>query len=239
MKRFLITLFTGLVFPVMLWGADFIVPELTGRVVDQSKTLNAQEKRRIESAILQLESATGGQMVVVFLNSIGNTPIEEVGIMLGNTWQIGYKGRDNGAILIVVPDDRQMRLEIGYGWEGPVNDARAGDIIRGLQDFFRAEDYAGGAVYAVNKVQEFVTGEAPEGMEEPPEEEEEIPWYRDEEQLIYIFAIIIIIFSLVWEASSFFRGWFGDSGGGTGGLGGGFFRGGGGRFGGGGASGRW
>ena len=239
MKRFLITLFAGLVLPVMLLGSDFIVPELTGRVVDQSKTLNAKEKRRIESAILQLESATGGQMVVVFLNSIGNTPIEEVGIMLGNTWQIGHKGRDNGAILIVVPDDRQMRLEIGYGWEGPVNDARAGDIIRGLQDFFRAEDYASGAVYAVNKVQEFVTGEAPEGMEEPPGEEEEIPWYRDEKQLLYIFAIVIIIFSLVWEASSFFRGWFGDSGGGTGGLGGGFFRGGGGRFGGGGASGRW
>ena len=54
MKRFLITLFAGLVLPVMLLGSDFIVPELTGRVVDQSKTLNAKEKRRIESAILQL-----------------------------------------------------------------------------------------------------------------------------------------------------------------------------------------
>lgn len=236
MKRFLITLFAGLVLPVMLLGSDFIVPELTGRVVDQSKTLNAKEKRRIESAILQLESATGGQMVVVFLNSIGNTPIEEVGIMLGNTWQIGHKERDNGAILIVVPDDRQMRLEIGYGWEGPVNDARAGDIIRGLQDFFRAEDYAGGAVYAVNKVQEFVTGEAPEGMEEPPESAKE-PWYEDSTILTFIGIIIFIILSFIPNRDGF-HGSGGRFGGGFRG-GGGFFRGGGGRFGGGGASGRW
>lgn len=237
MKRFLITLFTGLVLPVILWGADFQVPGLTGRVVDQSHTLSAREERRIESAILELESATGGQMVVTFLNSIGNTPIEEVGIMLGDAWQIGYKGRDNGAILIVVPDDRQMRLEIGYGWEGAVNDARAGDIIRGLQGFFRAEDYAGGAVYAVNKVQEFVTGEAPEGMEEPPEEEGEIPWYRDNELIFDVLMIAVIIFSFIWSPVQFFRG--GGFGGGGFRGGGGFFRGGGGRFGGGGASGRW
>ena len=205
-------------------------------MVDQSKTLNAKEKRRIESAILQLESATGGQMVVVFLNSIGNTPIEEVGIMLGNTWQIGHKGRDNGAILIVVPDDRQMRLEIGYGWEGPVNDARAGDIIRGLQDFFRAEDYAGGAVYAVNKVHEFVTGEAPVGMEEPTESAKE-PWYEDSTILTFIGIIIFIILSFIPNRDGF-HGSGGRFGGGFRG-GGGFFRGGGGRFGGGGASGRW
>lgn len=238
MKRFLITLFAGLVLPVMLLGSDFIVPELTGRVVDQSKTLNAKEKRRIESAILQLESATGGQMVVVFLNSIGAAPIEEVGIMLGDAWQIGHKGRDDGAILIVVPDDRQMRLEIGYGWEGPVNDARAGDIIRGLQDFFRAEDYAGGAVYAVNKVQEYVTGEAPEGMEEPPEADE-TPWHEDTTLLTFIGIIIFIALSFIPGGGRFHGGGFGGGGFFRGGGGGGTFRGGGGRFGGGGASGRW
>ena len=129
-----------------------------------------------------------------------------------------------------------MRLEIGYGWEGPVNDARAGDIIRGLQDFFRAEDYAGGAVYAVNKVQEFVTGEAPEGMEEPPESAKE-PWYEDSTILTFIGIIIFIILSFIPNRDGF-HGSGGRFGGGFRG-GGGFFRGGGGRFGGGGASGRW
>ncbi|MEI3003005.1 MAG: TPM domain-containing protein [Victivallales bacterium] len=71
-------------------------------------------------------------------------------------------------MLIIVPSKRQMRLEIGYGWEGSINDARAGDIIRGLKPFFRAERYADGAVYAVGQVQKLITGTAPENVPEPP-----------------------------------------------------------------------
>ena len=167
MKRLRAGLLVCVCFPLLLAAADFKVPALTGRVVDQSGTLDGSGKIQIEAAIRNLEEASGGQMVVAFLNSIGDTPIEEVGIALGDAWKIGHKGKDNGAILIVVPADRQIRLEVGYGWEGAVNDARAGDVIRGLQEFFRRNDYAGGAVYAVNKVQEFVKGEAPTGSAPP------------------------------------------------------------------------
>ena len=230
MKRLRAGLLVCVCFPLLLAAADFKVPALTGRVVDQSGTLDGSGKIQIEAAIRNLEEASGGQMVVAFLNSIGDTPIEEVGIALGDAWKIGHKGKDNGAILIVVPADRQIRLEVGYGWEGAVNDARAGDVIRGLQEFFRRNDYAGGAVYAVNKVQEFVTGEAPDGMVSPPEEDAFLSSWWAEFFLILLIAGVALILG-GWKNGGFGGFHFGGGGGG--------FSGGGGRFGGGGASGRW
>lgn len=138
--------------------AEFQVPTLTGRVVDAGGVFTPEDAQRIEQTILKFEEATGGQMVVATLPTLDGIPIEEAGIKLGDTWKIGHAGKDDGAILLFVVPERKMRLEIGRGWEGPVNDARAGDVIRALVPFFRAEKYADGAIYAVEKVQEFVTG---------------------------------------------------------------------------------
>ena len=139
-------------------NAEFKVPPLTGRVVDAGKVFTEEESAQIEAAILRLESATGGQMVVTTLPSLEGLSIEDVGIRLGDTWKIGNKGKDDGAILIIVVPERKMRLEVGLGWEGPINDARAGDVIRGLAPFFRENRYADGAVWAVESVQQYVTG---------------------------------------------------------------------------------
>ena len=234
MKRLPAWLLVCICFPLLLAAADFKVPALTGRVVDQSGMLDGSGKLQIEAAIRKLEEASGGQMVVVFLNSIGDTPIEEVGIALGVAGKVGSKGKDNGAILIIVPADRQMRLEVGYGWEGAVNDARAGDVIRGLQEFFRRNDYVGGAVYAVSKVQEFVSGKAPDGGSTPPEKGRSLPLRGPK---LFFIALFVVVFLLLSRFSGGGFGGFHFGGGRFGGGGG--FRGGGGRFGGGGASGRW
>lgn len=241
MKRFFAgVLLVCLSFP-LLFAADFKVPALTGRVVDQSGTLNAGGKKRIEAAIRNLEKASGGQMVVAFLDPIGDTPIEEVGIALGDAWKIGRNGQDNGAILIIVPAERQMRLEVGYGWEGAINDARAGDVIRGLQSYFRNNDYAGGAVYAVKKVQEFVKGEAPTGSAPPRK-----TFSGGKLFFVVLFVVVFLVLGRITRGGGSggnsrggggrgFRSFGGfGRGGGRGGFGGG-----GGRFGGGGASGRW
>ncbi|MBQ3351457.1 MAG: TPM domain-containing protein [Thermoguttaceae bacterium] len=134
-------------------NAELAVPPLTGRVVDAGSVFTPEESAQIESAILRLESATGGQMVVTTLPSLEGLSIEEVGIRLGDTWKIGSKEEDNGAILIIDVQERKMRLEVGIGWEGAINDARAGDVIRGLAPFFRENKYADGAVWAVESVQ--------------------------------------------------------------------------------------
>ena len=102
------------------------------------------------------------------VDTLDGTPIEEFGIRVMDQWKIGRKGKDDGAILIIALRDRAMRLEIGYGWEGDINDARAGDIIRGLAPFFRENRYTDGVLFAVGEVQRFVTGKAPENQPKAP-----------------------------------------------------------------------
>ncbi len=233
MKR----LFLFLAFAVLpLMAADFVVPRHTSWVVDEAGIFSKAGKNRILDAIQQLEKATdGGQMAVVALKHLNGISIEEAGIRIADAWKVGNKGKDDGAILIIVPSERRMRLEIGYGWEGNINDARAGDIIRGLQPFFRAERYADGAVYAVGQVQKLVTGTAPENLPKPPSASVSAKGKNTITDYLIVAAVVVV--------SLFLSG--GRSGGASGGSsGGGFFRGGfsggrGGRFGGGGASGRW
>ena len=134
MKQFFLLLLLSV---FSLAAADFTVPRHTSWVVDEVQVFSKEERDRILSAIQKLEKATdGGQMAVVTLKSLNGISIEEAGIKIADAWKVGNRGKDDGAILIIVPSERQMRLEIGYGWEGSINDARAGDIIRGLKPFF-------------------------------------------------------------------------------------------------------
>ena len=221
-------------------AAPLAVPPLTGRVVDAADVLSPSEERRLEAAVLALESATGGQMAVLTVPTLGSeASLEAYSMRVAEAWRIGRKGRDNGAILLVVTQDRQMRLEIGYGWEGAVNDARAGDIIRGMATFFRQNRFADGMVYAVQQMQTFVTGsEPPDALHVAAQRSEGIPWH------LFIF-FVILLFLIVVKGRRGSRVYWGGGGGGFSGGGGGFsgggggFSGGGGGFGGGGASGRW
>ncbi|MBR0191353.1 MAG: TPM domain-containing protein [Thermoguttaceae bacterium] len=191
--------------------AEFQVPTLTGRVVDAGGVFTPEDAQRIEQTILKLEEATGGQMVVATLPTLGGITIEEAGIKLGDAWKIGHAGKDDGAILLFVVPESKMRLEIGRGWEGPVNDARAGDVIRALVPFFKAEKYADGAIYAVEKVQEFVTGDpveaknslmSPEGRKLAPEEES--IWMILLGVLVFIAFFVPILWLVLWPLAKIF-----------------------------------
>lgn len=246
MKRLFSLLLFGLL--IGLAAAEPKVPQLTGRVVDQAKIFGASGAEKIDAAIRALETATGGgQMAVLTVDTLDGTPIEEFGIRVMDQWKIGRKGKDDGAILIIALCDRAMRLEIGYGWEGEINDARAGDIIRGLAPFFRENRYTDGVLFAVGEVQRFVTGKAPENQPKAPARAVR----RKQEQSDSFLPVIIFIILLLLIITRFGRGGHPGSGfGGFGGFGGGFgrgggfgggggFSGGGGGGGGGGASGRW
>ena len=233
MKRFLTLLLLAAVLP--LGAAKLKLPELTGRVVDQAQIFTAEQTAQIESAILQLEKATGGQMAVLTIKSLNGMPIEWYSIKLAEKWKIGHKGKDNGAILIIALNDRSMRLEIGYGWEGQVNDARAGDIIRELAPYFRENKYGEGTAQAVMRVQEFVTGKPVEGLPPLKRTERRQPGGS----VLLIICSIIALAVLSGGRILIIPGFGGGFRGGGGFGGGGGFSGGGGGFGGGGSSGKW
>ena len=135
------------------------VPALSGRVVDQAGILNSAEESRLTAKLKDLEDKTSIQLMVVTLSSLRGSPIEDWGLALGRSWGIGQKGKDNGALLIVAPNNRELRIEVGYGLEGTLPDATADAIIRNvIVPRFKNGNMAGGISDGVDAIIAMFTG---------------------------------------------------------------------------------
>ncbi len=237
--------------------ADVQVPALSGRVVDQAGILNSAEEGRLTTKLKNLEDNASIQLVVVTLSSLRGTPIEDWGLTLGRTWGIGQKGKDNGVLLIVAPNDRELRIEVGYGLEGTLPDATANAIIRNvIVPRFKSGDMADGISDGVDAIIGVLSGS---GEQFTPSRREAVAQVlpRLIPMLFIGFFVIMMIVTFIRQTvrprgSRYYRnssgGWIfvdddrysgGSSGGFSSGGSGGGFSGGGGSFGGGGSSGRW
>jgi uncharacterized protein len=105
------------------------LPALTGRVVDTAGLLNPAEEAGLTAELAALELRTSDQLVVVTTRSFGGGTIAQYGQALGRGWHLGQRGKDNGVLLIVGPVQRQVRIEVGYGLEAILTNARAQRII--------------------------------------------------------------------------------------------------------------
>ncbi|HEY3066942.1 MAG TPA: TPM domain-containing protein [Methylomirabilota bacterium] len=238
----------------------------TARVNDYGGLLSAADRDRLESLLTEREQATGTQVVVAIFPSLEGESLEDFSIRLAEKWRIGRKGLDTGVILLVFVKEHKVRLEVGYGLEGVIPDAAAGDIIRNvIAPRFREGQYAAGLQAAI----EAVYARVGSGPGAPPAARRD-GGQRGVSPLVFFGVLAIIAFVLYREMASgrrFTRGqgytagrrgwagpvivppiWWGGSRGGGGGWGGfggggfgggGGFSGGGGSFGGGGASGDW
>ena len=231
-------------------------PPLTGRVVDQAGILLDGTEINLTRTLKRYEEQTTNQIVVVTVESLQGYAIEDFGLELGRHWGIGQAGRDNGVLLIVAPNERRMRIEVGYGLEGDLTDAEAAHIIRTLiRPGFVAEDFDRGVTAGVDAIIAAI-GTALD-VPEPPKVEE------PSELATHLVPALMLLFlygsfGVIMYGS--YKGHFKSVGGrpysgygglaGLGGAGGGFsgggfsgggggFSGGGGSFGGGGASGGW
>lgn len=149
-----------LLLAVLLWltlptgtllAEDPPLPALTGRVVDRADVLAEGEEARLTQKLAEVEHGTGAQIVVATLPSLGSYSIESWGLALGRSWKIGHIGKDDGVIIVVAPNDREVRIEIGYGLEGSIPDASADKIVRGiLLPAFRDGHYAAGLDDAID-----------------------------------------------------------------------------------------
>lgn len=148
------------------WGAwaaaDLApLPSLTARVTDQTGTLNPAQITQLESALTELEHAKGAQLAILLTPSTQPESIEAFGIRLAEAWKVGRKGVDDGVLLIVAKNDRAVRIEVGYGLEGAIPDAAAKRIIEErIVPRFRAGEYYGGLLDAVQTLTRLIDGEA-------------------------------------------------------------------------------
>jgi uncharacterized protein len=230
------------------------VPKLEGRVSDYADVLSVDAERRIGQKLEGHEKKTGQQFAVLTIESLEGDPLEDFSIRTVEAWKLGDAKRDDGLLLIVVKNDRKVRIEVGHGLEGTITDAVSSRVIRGVMiPAFKTGNYAAGIEGAVDALIRLETGEAAEIPEVPVgrPSRPKIP------ALFALFLFLVPILIPFWIASrrrggsgrGRFYGGFGGyggggfgggfGGGGFGGSSGGGFSGGGGSFGGGGASGSW
>lgn len=140
----------ALLFLVLAAGAAMAAlsfPPLSGRVVDQANLLNPQQEAELTQKLETLQRASSRQLVVATVSSLQDVPIEDYGYQLGRFWRIGQQGANNGVILLVAPNEKRVRIEVGYGLEPIMTDALSNQIIQQqILPRFRANDYAGGII---------------------------------------------------------------------------------------------
>ena len=134
------------------------------RIVDKAEVFGEDGTTKLAAAIKHLEAQTGGEMMVLTVPTIGATSIEDFSLETAMKWKIGKAGVDNGALLVLAINDHLSRLEIGYGWEGPVNDGRAGELLRLIVPELREEKYAEAAIKVAQGIEFYVTGVRPESV---------------------------------------------------------------------------
>jgi uncharacterized protein len=238
-------------------------PTLTGRVVDDANILSPQVEADLTTKLENLDKTTGRQLVVVTLPSLQGHEIEDYGYQLGRAWGIGEKGTNTGALLIVAPTERKVRIEVGYGLEPILTDALSSVIIQtAVLPKFKAGDLEGGVMAGTDAV---IAQLALPDEEAKAKAQQAFEVAADADRApraspiigLIIFIIIIVLLSSIFGGRrrgglgsalpwiilngmlSGGRGGGGGWSGGGGGGGGGGFSGGGGSFGGGGSSGSW
>jgi uncharacterized protein len=241
-------------------AADPVFPALTGRIVDEAGLLTAQDEAELNATLQSLEGTSSDQLAVVTLKSLQGFSIEDFGYKLGRHWGIGQAGKDNGVLLIVAPNERKVRIEVGKRLEPIMTDAMSRIIIENaILPGFRRGDFAGGIRAGVRDIKDVLLGDAEavkqrvRGMHQAPE----VDWVALIIIGIWIAIVIYSIYQQHKQAQQYphtagpggrrrRRGRDGGiivlpggSGGWSGGSGGGGWSGGGGTFSGGGASGRW
>lgn len=228
-------------------------PELTGRVVDGADMLSPQAEAQLSEQLAALEAASGRQLVVVTLAELQGYEIEDFGYQLGRHWGIGEAETDSGALFIIAPNERKVRIEVGYGLEPILTDALSSTILQSVVlPQFRNGDMEAGVIAGTQAIIDQLALPEDEALARAAQASQP----QADEGLVA--PIIFVLFIVLWIIGGF-MGAFGrgrrhrggsnlwwilplllSSGGrGGGSFGGGGFSGGGGGFGGGGSSGSW
>src|SRR5215510_3012525 len=237
-------------------------PALSGRIVDEANLLSPEDRAGLERELQALEEKSSDQLVIYTARSLQGYPIEDFGYQLGRAWQIGQKGKDNGVVLIVAPNERKVRIEVGRGLEPQLTDVMSKLIVENaILPAFRRGDFAAGIKAGVRDIRDVLLGdaEAVKARAKASSKRENVPGISPALIMLIFFILMALLMIQVqarqtahpsrldrrnrrYGAPIVIPGsWGGGSGswGGSGGGGRGGFSGGGGSFGGAGASGSW
>lgn len=170
-------LFLGLIVSLFLLSslpafAQNSYPAAKGFVNDFASIIPDNVEQQLEATLRDYAQKTTNEIAVVTTQSLGGLSIEEYTIGLAEKWKVGKKGKDNGVILLVAPNEKKVRVEVGYGLEHVLTDAKAKLIIEKMTPYFKNSDYAGGIKVGVQGITDTIGYLAPEEIEQQRKEKE-------------------------------------------------------------------
>src|SRR6202165_2779959 len=173
--------------------ADVAVPPLSGRGVDQAGTLSAGDISSLTQRLEDFETRKGSQVAVLIVPTTAPETIEQYSIRVAEAWKIGRKKIDDGALLLVAKNDRKLRIEVGYGLEGALNDASAKRIIDEIiTPRFRSGDFAGGVSAGVDRIIRVIDGEKLPAPVSAPSQQLSFPGISDVNPGFALFGTIFL-----------------------------------------------
>ncbi len=256
----------ALVFAASPLAAQLAAPEMNGPVNDLAGVMSASERGELTDYLVAVNNQTGVQVAVLTVPSLEGDSIEAFSMRVAEKWKLGQADKDNGALLVVALAERSLRIEVGYGLEGELTDAKSGLIIRNvIVPYFKTGNYGKGIIAGAKNIVGIATNDASivsENVRKPDQDSGSGAGFAG---IIFLIIFIMILSGaargrnrrhgggmggIIWpliigsmlsnSGRHRHSSWGGGSGGGFGGFGGGGgFSGGGGGFGGGGASGGW
>jgi uncharacterized protein len=135
------------------------VPFLAARTNDLANIVSTEVRERIERKLAELEQRTGAQVAVLTVDSLDGDSIEDYAVRVFQTWKLGRKDVNDGVLFVVARQERRMRIEVGYGLEGRLTDARSRQILDDIvRPHFRAGNFAAGVEAGVDAIAAVVSG---------------------------------------------------------------------------------
>ena len=230
-----------LVVSTLLWVTLVVaidVPKLSGRVNDYANLLSSSQEKQVDQWLAKFEQQTTTQVVLLTTKSLDGNDIESYSMAVVEKWKIGQAGKDNGVLLTVAPNEKKVRIEVGYGLEGALTDAEASRIIQGaILPAFKSGNFFAGIVGGLDGIMKATQGEYTAPAKKRGYESK---GKQSLASTIFMAVVFLVLISTrTGRTILFYSFLFGGFGGGRSSGGGGGFGGGGGGFGGGGASGGW
>jgi uncharacterized protein len=155
-----ISICIAFIFLTFIVMAQVAVPPLTSRVTDTTNTLTTEQKNELEQKLMAFENKKGSQISILIVPTTQPEAIEQYALRVVEQWKLGRKKIDDGALLIVAKNDRALRIEVGYGLEGALNDATSKRIISEvITPKFKQADFYGGIDDGIARIMQVINGE--------------------------------------------------------------------------------
>jgi len=209
--RFLKLIFVLVLFlliPASVYALN--LPKYSGRVNDFAQIFSSDFKSSLEQKLSQIETNTTDQIAVVTVKNLQGTTIEDFAEQLFKSWGIGQKGKDNGLLVLVALEERQVRIEVGYGLESTITDGRAGDVIRNyITPEFKKSNYEKGISDGIDRLNQYLTGEVTDNP--PVTKTKKVNSDFVVTVIILVLSFLSYAFAFMARTKSFYAGGIGGS----------------------------